>query len=556
MFKTFQKNSLITICTIFFFSKSSFCQNLKNGAELFELNCSSCHNFKTDAIGPQLSGLNGVVDKAYLTAFIKNPQALIDAKNPRAIEKFKKFKVVMPAFDYLEEADIQDIIAFILEKSPISSTVLAPKNQLENPIPEPIKKSGIVLNLKKITQFPATNNAQPITRLNKMVVHPITKESLVADLQGIIYRLNAENKPEIYFDIRPLFKNFINNPGLATGLGSFAFHPDFAKNKLFYTSHTEASNSQKADFAYADSIPVKLQWVVNEWLADDTKSTKFIGKPRELMRVNMVSQIHGLQEITFNPYAKQTDEDYGLLYIGIGDGGAVEQGFPQVSINSNNIWSKVLRIDPQGRNSQNGKYGIPKTNPFVNKNGIEEAYAAGFRNPNRISWTTDGKILVSNIGQRQIESLYWLKPGKNYGWPYREGNFRIDSTNYINSVSALPANDQKYGFSYPIAQYDHDEGNAIMGGFEYTGSKVSILKGKYIFGEIVKGRIFYINVNEIKEGNLNNISELSLSLDGTIIDFKDVTKLKKVDLRIGQDASGELYIFTKSDGMMYKIVEK
>ncbi|GAB2554745.1 PQQ-dependent sugar dehydrogenase [Spirosoma areae] len=530
-------------------------QDARKGEKLFDVNCTSCHNFKQDGIGPQLGGLKEVVDEHYLTEFIKSPKAMIDARVARAFDKFKKFGSVMPDFKHLKSTEIDNLIAFILEKPAPERYISSGKKALENPVIPSIVRSAISLNLQKVTQFPFTRETLPRTRINKMGFHPITKEMLVADLQGKIYILTGANQPEVYFDVTNQFKNFTSSPGFATGLGSFAFHPDYAKNRLFYTTHSEPGNAVKADFAYADSIPVQLQWVVTEWTVEHPDSRVFSGKPRELLRINVVGQIHGMQEIAFNPYATPTDPDYGLLYIGIGDGGAVEQGYPFIPRNKNHIWGKVVRINPTGRTSKNGQYGIPKSNPYVDKDGLDEVYAGGFRNPNRISWTKEGRILVSNIGQRQVESLYLLKPAKNYGWPDREGTFLIESPANTNRVYSLPKNDATYGYSYPVAQFDHDEGNAIMGGFEYTGSQVPQLQGKYIFGEIVRGRVFYVNLKEIKEGSQATIHEFPLRIDGKQTTLKELSKDTKADLRIGQDAFGEMYLFTKPDGMMYKIVK-
>lgn len=534
---------------------SSFAQDTRSGEKLFDANCAGCHNFKQDGIGPQLGGLKGVLDHTYLINFIKSPKAQIDAQVARALDKAKKFGTVMPDFKQLTPAELDDLVAYILEKPAPSVRAASGKIAIENPIVPSIAPSSITLSLQKVLQFPVTNKTQPRTRINKMSFHPITKETLVADLQGKIYILSANNQPDVYFDATEHFKKFINTPGLATGLGSFAFHPDYAKNGLVYTTHSEPKDAAKADFAYADSIPVRLQWVVNEWIVANPRSRVLTGKRRELLRINVVDQIHGMQEIAFNPYARPNDQDYGLLYIGVGDGGAVEKGYPFIARNKNHVWGKVLRIDPAGRTSKNSQYGIPKSNPFVGKDGLDEVYAAGFRNPNRISWTKDGKILVANIGQRQIESLYLLKAGKNYGWPDREGTFLIDSTANVNTIYPLPKNDARYGYSYPVAQYDHDEGNAIIGGFEYTGKQLPQLAGKYIFGEIVRGRVFYVNLSEIKEGAQATIHEFPLRLEGQPTSLKELSNANKVDLRIGQDAAGELYLMTKSDGMMYKVVK-
>ncbi|RXK48779.1 PQQ-dependent sugar dehydrogenase [Aquirufa rosea] len=535
-------------------SFSGISQQINRGAQVFEMNCASCHNFKEDGIGPQLGGLKGVVDKQYLIDFINNPKGMIDAQVARAQDKFKKFKSYMPGFNHLDPQDIQDVIAYILEKPAPKLPNTKGKLALENPIVPKIAFSGETINLKKVIQFPITNSTEPKTRINKMTFHPITKDRVISDLQGKLYLLNSKNELSEYLDISKYFPHFTNKPGMATGLGSFAFHPLFAQNKLFYTTHTEPEIKGPADFTYGDSLRVKLQWIITEWTLDDAKSATVQGKSREIMRVNVIDQIHGMQEITFNPYAKVGDQDFGLLYIGMGDGGALEQRRGFIPNNIEHAWGKVLRIDPLGRNSQNGKYGIPASNPFVGKKGLDEVFAQGFRNPNRISWLKDGRIIVSNIGQRNIESLYLLQAGKNYGWPLREGTFAIDPSSTTNTVYPLPKDDAKMGYTYPIAQFDHDEGNAMMGGFEYTGKAIPALRGKYIFGEIVRGRIFYIPISEIKEGSQARIRELKLRLEGKEVTLKELSKSNKADLRLGQDAQGELYIITKVDGMLYQIV--
>lgn len=116
-------------------------------------------------------------------------------------------------------------------------------------------------------------------------------------------------------------------------------------------------------------------------------------------------------------------------------------------------------------------------------------------------------MIASNIGQAQFESLYLISPGNNYGWPMREGTYRINEHGDLNLVYALPQDDASYNFTYPIAQYSHQEGNAISGGFEYWGKTIPELQGKYIFGDIVNGRIFYIDVAEVRQGQQAKIRD-------------------------------------------------
>src|SRR5688500_5407360 len=157
---------------------------------------------------------------------------------------------------------------------------------------------------------------------------------------------------------------FIHQPGLATGFGSFAFHPDFANNGLFYTTHTEPPRSGIADFFYDDSIKVTLQWVLTEWKTTMPAADTFSGTGRELFRINMLTQLHGVQDIEFNPYAKPGEDDYGQLYIGVGDGGSVENGHAELVHRRERIWGTVLRINPGGKNGRQNRYGIPASNPF------------------------------------------------------------------------------------------------------------------------------------------------------------------------------------------------
>jgi glucose/arabinose dehydrogenase len=262
----------------------------------------------------------------------------------------------------------------------------------------------------------------------------------------------------------------------------------------------------------------------------------------------MVHSFHGMQEITFNPHAKPGDDDYGLLYIGIGDGSSVEFGYPYLAHNKDRLWGKILRIDPRGSNSKNGKYGIPVSNPFGN-----EVFAHGFRNPHRISWTKSGQMLASNIGHHNLEALHLIAKGQDYGWPIREGSFVIIPEKGLNNVYAASGADQS-GITYPVAEYDHDEGNAISGGFDYWGDKIETLIGKYIFGDIVRGRVFCVETADLRIGERAEIKELQLSLGGRLVTLKTLCGADKVDVRFGRDASGDLYILTKPDGKIYKVI--
>jgi mono/diheme cytochrome c family protein len=529
---------------------------VEKGKTLFLQNCSACHDFRQDGIGPQLGGVTSEVPVEWLQSFIKDPKGMIDEGDKRATDLYEQFHSYMPSFAHLEEPQLHALISYLHTiKAPTKTLAENKANELERPISDTIAFSGLTVDLELITQMPATSDKNPLARIAKLDYQPGTEDWFVLDLRGKLYQLK-EGHSNLYLDIAELMPNFIDQPGLATGFGSFAFHPEFTRNGLLYTTHTEAAGSAQADFSYADSIKVSLQWVISEWKTKDPTAVPFEGNRRELFRVNMVGPSHGVQELTFNPLAKPGDEDYGLVYIGIGDGGSVGAGFSFIPNSLETIWGTIVRIDPTGTNSKNGNYGIPASNPFAdgsNGNALGEIFALGFRNPHRISWTKNGDMIASNIGQAKIESLYKILPGHNYGWPIREGTFLLNPEGDLNKVYPLPEDDASYNITYPIAQYSHEEGSAISGGFEYWGKTISELQGKYIFGDVVRGRLFYIEVDDIQLGTQTTIKELHISINGKATSFGQMFDNKKVDIRFGRDHLGELWVSTKADGKIYKI---
>ncbi len=529
---------------------------IDQGRSLFALHCSACHSFRQEGIGPQLGGLTKLVSPDWILNFIKNPQAFIDTGDQRALELYDRFHTIMPGFAHLPDQNIEEIIAFLHTQKAAPVRESSGKFEfLSNPLPDSVLLDDLVVDLKLVCQIPPSSEKMPRTRIAKLAPQPSTQTLFVVDLRGQLFSIN-EKTPQLYLDIAKK-PNFIHKPGLATGFGSFAFHPKWAENGLLYTTHTENSSAGKADFGYADSIPITVQWVLSEWKTSQPESPILKGKSRELMRINMVTGIHGMQEITFNPLAKPGDQDYGLLYIGVGDGGSVEQGYTHLTQSRERIWGTILRIDPLGNDSANGKYGIPVDNPWSNSlehKVLREVYAFGFRNPHRISWSQTGLMLATNIGQKQIEAVYQIQPGGNHGWPIREGTFMINPADDLNKVYPLPTDDQLYQVVYPIAQYDHDEGTAISGGYEYRGTDLPELLGKYFFGDITSGRLFYINLSEVQLGKQVEIKEWQVSFEGEVISLKDLCKNKRVDLRFGRDSLGELYLFTKPDGKIYQFV--
>ncbi|MFN8572123.1 MAG: PQQ-dependent sugar dehydrogenase [Gemmatimonadaceae bacterium] len=530
---------------------------IAKGEATFSQSCSGCHNFTQDGIGPQLAGLTSQVSASWIERFVRDRSKLLDAGDKRARELLGRYSVPMPSYASLTPDEMTALVAYINAKKTRDVQAPTTAQPVSDPIPNAITPSTLVVGLQFVTKIPASSDhgQLPLTRITKLDKEPGSGRTFVLDLRGKLYELHG-SAPTVYMDMAKLKPKFIHEPGLATGFGSFAFHPDFARNGLLYTTHTESAGSGKADFAYADSIKVALQWVLTEWKVADPRASTFSGTGRELFRVNMVSGIHGVQEIAFNPTAKPGAEDYGMLYIGIGDGGAVENRYVFLAHSKEQVWGTILRIDPLGRNSRNGQYGIPAGNPWVRVPGaLGEIFAYGFRNPHRLTWTASGQLLAPNIGHGTIESVNLVLPGHDYGWPIREGTFALESYGDLNKVYPLPANDSVYGVTYPVAQYDHDGiTSAISGGYAYEGTSIPALGGKYLFGDIPTGRLFYVNLSDLSQGKQAPIYSWNVSLNGVQKTLKELCGTDRVDLHFGRDQAGALYLLTKPDGKVYRIV--
>jgi hypothetical protein len=463
--------------------------------------------------------------------------------------------------------------------STLVSTPAYAADPIDDPIPTEPVTSSLSLVLSEYASFPKSETNPPLVdqRLNRVArINTIMElpdgsgRRAVPDLNGNLY-LVKNGVPHVYLDVAATFApQFFSGRGLGQGFGYVAFHPDFKRNGLFYTIHTEQASQTTAVPDYQQAT-VLFHGVINEWKATDPAADTFAGTHREVLRIGFGGQIHGIQEINFNPSARRGSADYGKLFLAVGDGGqGVNNTDPQ---NLAIPHGKLLRIDPAGTNSPNGKYGIPVDNPFAGDAGTAgEIYSYGYRDPHRFSWDREtGKLYLGHIGEHAIESIYEVRAGDNMGWSEREGAFLFDKTptTPCDRLYPLPADDS--GYVYPVAAYDHnpapgwnctsDVGVAVAGGFVYRGKSVPALRGKYVFGDLVDGRVLYTSVSEMRRGRTPaTIHRFNLfTAAGVPVRMQDLSgpgapgDPNRVDLRFGTDQQGEIYILAKANGKIWKV---
>jgi mono/diheme cytochrome c family protein/glucose/arabinose dehydrogenase len=350
----------------------------------------------------------------------------------------------------------------------------------------------------------------------------------------------------------------------------------------------------------APGARVNREAVMIEWTDRNIANSTFEGTARELLRVQLASPIHPLGEMTFNPSARRGDPEWRVMYVGAGDAGTGEQKDIRrlVPQRLDNLNGKILRIVPDLREhtatstvSENGRYRIPNDNPFVSVEGArKEIWALGLRNPHRLVWHVDPRqpraprLIAFNIGLTSWETVLIIKKGANYGYPLREGPQAMS----LSGMTAVPADDTiavqitdtiaqgTVTPTYPVIAYPHAPGggDAIAGGFVYHGKRIPALKGKLLFADITTGRVWYAEMKDVLSADDSNPTTLAAmhELDAglrslveqtfrsrggrgdTLPGAAAVSGRGRVDVRFAEDQAGELYVMTKSDGMIRRVV--
>ncbi|MFT4635246.1 MAG: glucose/arabinose dehydrogenase [Chitinophagales bacterium] len=416
--------------------------------------------------------------------------------------------------------------------TPSSTGIDFPASTITNPVAD-ITSGTISARLVEV----ATNFNAP---LRGVTAPGINGSMFVVEQTGKIFRVELSTGNKTLFhdvgpDLVPISPSYDER-----GLLGLAFHPNYQSNGLFYTYQSEpARDSQDDDVDFStDELgrapSLAHRSMVVEYRAVDASCNSRIQKRDTLMIIDQPQNNHNGGDLAFDPD--------GYLYISLGDGGAANDQGPGHNLGGNsrdnsNVLGSILRIDPLGNNSLNAKYGIPGDNPFIaaGDQGVDEIFAYGFRNPFRISFdAVTGELYTGDVGQNQIEEVDVVVSGGNYGWNWKEGSFNFynpgpDSGTYLSNVGApgLP-ND----VIDPIAEYDHDDGISVTGGFVYRGSEIPELANHYVFGDFsgsnfstATGRLFHQNRanSQLRE------FILAMPLVGYVTGF-------------GQDVENELYV--------------
>ncbi len=333
----------------------------------------------------------------------------------------------------------------------------------------------------------------------------------IVEQRGVVQRYEVES------GTRSVFLDIADATACCgeSGLLSIAFPANFGEagdDGVFYLNHTVRINGQ---------LTTHIRRAVS---TDGGLTASLVGDP--LLAIEQPYGNHNGGQLQFGPD--------GYLYIGMGDGG--DSGDPQNRAQTpSTLLGKMLRLDVE---SVDEGYDIPDDNPFVgNSNFAPEIWSYGVRNPWRFSFDrATGDLYIADVGQGDWEEVDFQTAdssgGENYGWRITEGAHCYN-----------PREDCSFdGITLPVAEYSHDEGRSITGGYVYRGATHPALDGIYFYADYINGKLWGLRRDATTESGWD--TELLLDNSFLISSF-------------GEDVNGNLYLLSYDDAnsKLYEVVD-
>jgi hypothetical protein len=188
-----------------------------------------------------------------------------------------------------------DVKSWALGVCVLSAAITARAQITDNPLPAPIVKRGLAVEVRDVVRLPETRQLRPVeqdvtptgwARVSFVRDAPDGRR-FANDSRGFLYIVEGA-RTRLYADVAAVFPHAWY-ARLESGFIGFDFHPEFERNGLGYSVHLERvqGNPAPPDFIPPGYGPgdVTFHNVITEWRAHDPRASTFTGPRRELLRV-------------------------------------------------------------------------------------------------------------------------------------------------------------------------------------------------------------------------------------------------------------------------------
>ena len=456
-----------------------------------------------------------------------------------------------------------------LAQPPAAAVAPLLPGQSNDPFPRPLAAAEgvIAVNVRDFASLPDIGAVA--ARMMNLVDETGTRRLFVNDMRGPLYSVSYDGaRVTQYLDINDAAWGMpVQASGRERGFQTFAFHPQFGQAGTrgvgkFYTYADTSNQTPSPDFTTTQSATTH-DTVLLEWTARTPGAATYDGgAPRELIRFRQPFANHNAGHLAFNPLARPGTAEFGVLYMGVADGGS--GGDPlRLSQNLGSAFGKILRIDPLGTSSANRKYAVPAGNPFVTRPGaLGEIYAYGVRNPQRFAWDgKTGRMFVADIGQNIVEEISPVAAGANLGWNDWEGSYRFVSRQAVSLDT--PRGDP--AVTYPVVEWGQVDplllnSSAASGLLVYRDTRIPQLTNRLLFTDMPSGEIFHVNADALPQGGQDPIRRVLINAGGTTKTALQVIQdrnraqgrspASRADLRLNVGHDGQVFLLNKGDGII------
>ena len=282
----------------------------------------------------------------------------------------------------------------------------------------------------------------------------------------------------------------VNSRANEQGLLSVAFDPAYTSSGLFYVNYTRQPDGAT---------------VVERYRVSDNPDAADPNSGEVLLSIDQPEANHNGGQLQFGPD--------GHLYIGMGDGGGGgdRHGTIGNAQDDTALLGKMLRMDV--------------------RSGDVSIWAKGLRNPWRFSFDrATGDLYIADVGQNAYEEVNFQSAssagGENYGWRILEGLHCYNPQENCDGA----------GLTLPVAEYSHDSGCSVTGGYVYRGRAYPWLEGLYVFADYCSGMVWSLERSAPGEWVMTEVLEVRVTVSS-----------------FGEDAAGELYLAGHNEGAIYRL---